>query len=58
MTTPDDQFGPNEDAQSNEPTTAQAITADFRRDLAFPKLSEEMVQRQRGRTLSRSGDEV
>jgi thioredoxin reductase (NADPH) len=48
MTTPDDQFGPNEGAQSNESTTVQAITADFRRDLAFPKLSEEMVQRLQG----------
>jgi thioredoxin reductase (NADPH) len=45
MTTPHDQLGPNDDAQSNEPSTAQAITAEFRRDLAFPIFSEEMVQR-------------
>ena len=45
MTTPHEPFGPNEDVQANESTAAQTITAEFRRDLAFPTLSEEMVQR-------------
>jgi thioredoxin reductase (NADPH) len=45
MTTPHEQLGPNDDPQANESNTVQAITADFRRDLAFPTLSEEMVQR-------------
>jgi thioredoxin reductase (NADPH) len=45
MTTPHDQLGANDDAQSNEPSTVPAITAEFRRDLAFPTFSEEMVQR-------------
>jgi thioredoxin reductase (NADPH) len=45
MTTPHEQLGPNDDAQSNEPSTVPAITAEFRRDLAFPTFSEEMVQR-------------
>jgi thioredoxin reductase (NADPH) len=45
MTTPHERLGPNDDPQANESNTVQAITADFRRDLAFPTLSEEMVQR-------------
>jgi thioredoxin reductase (NADPH) len=45
MTIPHDQLGLNDDAQSNESTNAPAITAEFRRDLAFPMLSEEIVQR-------------
>ncbi len=45
MTNSDEQLNSNQDAQSNEPTSVPAITADFRRDLAYPKLTEEMVQR-------------
>jgi thioredoxin reductase (NADPH) len=45
MTNPNDQLGPNDDAQLIISTTVQSITADFRRDLAFPTLPEEMVQR-------------
>jgi hypothetical protein len=45
MTILDDQLGSIGDAQSHQPTSAQVITAEFRGDLAFPKLSEEMVQR-------------
>jgi thioredoxin reductase (NADPH) len=45
MTVPDDQLASNQDAQSNEPTAVQEVTAAFRRDLAFPTLTEEMVQR-------------
>ena len=45
MTIPHDQLGPNDDAQSNESASAPAITAEFRRDLAFRTLPEEMVQR-------------
>jgi thioredoxin reductase (NADPH) len=45
MTTPHERLGPSDDPQANESNTVQAITADFRRDLAFPTLSEEMVQR-------------
>lgn len=45
MTIPDDQLGTKGPAQLNEPANAQDITAAFRRDLAFPRLSEEMVQR-------------
>jgi thioredoxin reductase (NADPH) len=45
MTAPHEPLGPTEDAKSNDPTTVQGITADFRRDLAFPTLSDEMVQR-------------
>ena len=45
MTTPHELFGPTEDAKSNESNAVQAITTEFRRDLAFPTLSEEMVQR-------------
>lgn len=45
MTTPQDQLGPSDAAYSNDATTVQAITADVRLDLAYPTLSEEMVQR-------------
>jgi thioredoxin reductase (NADPH) len=45
MTKPDDPLISDQNAQSNESTSAQEITADFRRDLAFPRLTEEMVQR-------------
>ncbi|WP_158747945.1 cyclic nucleotide-binding domain-containing thioredoxin-disulfide reductase [Acidobacterium sp. S8] len=45
MTIPDDQLASNQDAQSNEPTAVQEITAAYRRDLAFPTLTEEMVGR-------------
>ena len=45
MTAPHEPFGPNEDVQANESTAAQTIAAEFRRDLAFPILSDEMVQR-------------
>lgn len=45
MTIPNDQFDPGHDTQSNESPSTKEITADFRRDLAFPTLCEEMVQR-------------
>jgi thioredoxin reductase (NADPH) len=45
VTIPNDQFDPGHDTQSNESPSTKEITADFRRDLAFPTLSEEMVQR-------------
>ena len=45
MTNSNDQLDPNDEAQSIISTTVQAISADFRRDLAFPTLPEEMVQR-------------
>jgi thioredoxin reductase (NADPH) len=45
MTIPHDQLDQNDVAQSNEAPTIQTTNADFRRDLAFPKLSDEMVQR-------------
>jgi len=45
MTIPDDQLASNQDAPSNEPATVQEITDAYRRDLAFPTLTEEMVQR-------------
>ena len=44
-TTKQDQFGPSDDAQLIESSSGQAKGADFRRDLAFPTLSAEMVQR-------------
>jgi thioredoxin reductase (NADPH) len=47
MTIPDDPLASNQDAQSNEQPPVQEITAAFRRDLAFPTLTEEMVQRLR-----------
>ena len=43
MTIPNDQFDPGHDTQSNESPSIKEITADFRRDLAIPPLSEEMV---------------
>lgn len=43
-----DPFGKNQDAQSNVPTDVQEFNADFRRDLAFQTLTEEMVQRLQG----------
>jgi thioredoxin reductase (NADPH) len=45
VTIPNDQFDPGHDTPSNESPSTKEITADFRRDLAFPTLSEEMVQR-------------
>jgi thioredoxin reductase (NADPH) len=45
MTAPHEPLGPTEDAKSNEPTAVQGISAEFRRDLAFPTLSDEMVHR-------------
>src|SRR5260370_41740151 len=45
MTAPLEPLGPAEDAKANDPTAVQGITAEFRRDLAFPRLSNEMVQR-------------
>ena len=48
MTIPNDQFDPGHDTPSNESPSTNEITADFRRDLAFPTLSEEMVQRLEG----------
>jgi thioredoxin reductase (NADPH) len=45
MTTPDDQLALNQDAQANQPRSPPEITAAFRGDLAFPTLTEEMVQR-------------
>jgi thioredoxin reductase (NADPH) len=47
MTIPGDQFALNQEEQANEPANVREITAEFRRDLAFPKLTEEMVQRLR-----------
>ena len=44
MTISHDQLGSNQDAPSNEQTTPEG-TAAYRRDLAFPALTEEMVQR-------------
>jgi thioredoxin reductase (NADPH) len=48
MATPHDPLGKNQDVQSNVPADVQEINADFRRDLAFPNLTEEMVQRLQG----------
>jgi thioredoxin reductase (NADPH) len=45
MTIVGDQFALKQDAQANELANAREITAEFRPDLAFPKLTEEMVQR-------------
>jgi thioredoxin reductase (NADPH) len=45
VTIPNDQFDPGYDTQSSEVPSTKEITADFRRDLAFQTLSEEMVQR-------------
>lgn len=35
----------DQDGHSNAPTLVQEINADFRRDLAFQALTDEMVQR-------------
>ena len=43
-----DPLGKNQDGQSNVPADVQGFNADFRRDLAFQTLTEEMVQRLRG----------
>jgi thioredoxin reductase (NADPH) len=45
MTIVGDQFALKQDVQANELANAREITAEFRPDLAFPKLTEEMVQR-------------
>ena len=42
---PKDQFDPGPETQSSESSSTKDFTADFRRDLAFQTLSEEMVQR-------------
>jgi thioredoxin reductase (NADPH) len=42
-----DPLAQSHDPQSNEATKVQEITAEFRRDLAFPNLSPEMIQRLR-----------
>jgi len=42
-----DPLAQSHDPQSNEAPKVQEITADFRRDLAFPNLSSEMIQRLR-----------
>lgn len=48
MAASQDPLGKNQDAQSNVPADVQEFNADFRRDLAFQTLTEEMVQRLRG----------
>lgn len=48
MATSNDPLGKDQDVQSNVPTDVQEVSADFRRDLAFPTLTEEMVQRLQG----------
>jgi thioredoxin reductase (NADPH) len=45
MKTPSESIGLTEDLYSGEPTAVQGITAEFRGDLAFPTLSDEMVKR-------------
>ena len=45
MTISNDQLASNQDAPSNEQAAGQESTSAYRRDLAFPKLTEEMVQR-------------
>ena len=47
MATPHDPLGKDQDGQSNVPA-GQEISADFRRDLAFQSLTDEMVQRLHG----------
>jgi thioredoxin reductase (NADPH) len=47
MATSHDPLGKN-DAQSNVPADVREFNADFRRDLAFQTLTDEMVQRLRG----------
>src|SRR5271156_95940 len=48
MPTSYDPLGKDQDGQSNVPADVQEINADFRRDLAFPTLTEDMVQRLQG----------
>jgi thioredoxin reductase (NADPH) len=48
MASLNDPLGRDQDAQSNVSADIQEVNADFRRDLAFPTLSEEMVQRLEG----------
>lgn len=48
MATSHDPLGKDQDSQSNVPADVQEITAEFRRDLAFPTLTEEMVERLQG----------
>lgn len=48
MATSRDPLGKDQDAQSNVPADVREINADFRRDLAFQTLTEEMVQRLQG----------
>jgi thioredoxin reductase (NADPH) len=47
MKTASETIGPTEDSKLNEPAPAQISIAEFRRDLAFPTLSNEMIQRLR-----------
>ena len=48
MATSHDPLGKDQDSQSNVPADVQEINAEFRRDLAFPTLTEEMVERLQG----------
>ena len=48
MATSQDPLGKEQDGQSNLPADVQEINADFRRDLAFQTLTDEMVQRLQG----------
>jgi thioredoxin reductase (NADPH) len=48
MATSHDPLGKDQDGQSNVPTDVQEINADFRRDLAFQTLTDEVVQRLQG----------
>jgi hypothetical protein len=45
MATSYDPLGKDQDGQSNVPADVLEFNADFRRDLAFPTLTEDMVQR-------------
>ena len=48
MVTADDPLGKDQDRQSNVSVDVQEVNADFRRDLAFQSLTDEMVRRLRG----------
>src|SRR5580704_1134616 len=48
MATSYDPLGKDQDGQSNVPADVLEFNADFRRDLAFPTLTEDMVQRLQG----------
>ena len=48
MATSNDPLGKDHDVQSNIPADVREINADFRRDLAFQTLTEEMVERLQG----------